>query len=123
MTMTDQRRDQRGASLECLLDDAWTADCAIRLHQPAWVAAIVQRLAMELARHEEEMLQAWHSVDGSTANTLRTEIRTVRRALHALGQEVQRGACQPRAEVYEWITTLVHHEAIAVADAAWQFVD
>jgi hypothetical protein len=115
--------DQRGASLERLLEEAWTADCAIRLHQPAWAAANVETLAAELARHEEESLQAWRGVDGSTGETLAMEIRTVRQALHALSQELQREACRPRADVYEWITTLIHHEAIAVADNAWLLVD
>ena len=119
MTITDQR----GASLERLLDEAWTADCAIRLHQPAWAAAIVETVADELARHEEESLEAWRNVAGTTGQTLALEIRTVRQALDALSHELQRGACRRRADVYEWITTLIHHEAIAVADTAWQLVD
>jgi hypothetical protein len=119
MTITDQRM----ASLERLVDDAWTADCAIRLHQPAWAAAIVEAVAAELARHEEESLEAWRSVAGTTGQTVATEIRTVRRELHTLSHELHQGTCRSRADVYEWITTLIHHEAIAVADAAWRLVD
>jgi hypothetical protein len=118
MTITAQPE----ASIERLLEQAWTADCAIRLRQPAWAAATVEDLAAELARHERESLEAWRSVDGSTGATLATEIRTVQQALQSLSDELQRGACRPRAEVHEWITTLIHHEAIAVADTAWQFV-
>lgn len=119
MTITEQK----SASLERLLDEAWTADCAIRLHQAAWAATIVETVADELARHEEESLEAWRSVAGATGQTLATEIRTVRQALHALSDELHQGTCRSRADVSEWITTLIHHEAIAVADTAWHLVD
>jgi hypothetical protein len=62
-------------------------------------------------------------VDVSTGEALAAEARAVRREVLALADELRRGACSPRPDVYGWVETLIHHEAIAVADTTWPLDD
>jgi hypothetical protein len=114
--------DQPATNVERLLEDAWTLDCAIRLREGTWAAVAAERLVARLARHEQDALQAWNAVDEATGELLAAEVRAVRAAVPAVGADPD-GACWPRPDVHQRVTTLIHHEAVAVADAVWRFVD
>jgi hypothetical protein len=114
--------DLPATNVERLLEDAWTLDCAIRLREGAWAAVAAERLVTRLARHEQDALQAWNAVDEATGVALAAEMRAVRAAVPVVAAE-RDGACWPRPDVHQRVATLIHHEAVAVADAVWRFVD
>lgn len=115
--------DRPATNVERLLEDAWTLDCAIRLRKAAWAAAAAERLVVRLARHEQDALQAWNGVDKATGEALAAEVGALRAALAAVASELDRRPCWPRPDVYQRVATLIHHEAVAVADAVWRLVD
>lgn len=114
--------DLPATTVERLLEDAWTLDCAIRLREGAWAAAAAERLVARLARHEQDALHAWSAVDEATGEVLAAEVRAVRAAVPAVAAEPD-GAPWPRPDVHQRVATLIHHEAVAVADAVWRFID
>jgi hypothetical protein len=107
------------ASVERLLDEAWTVDCAIRLHQPAWAAALAEHLAADLRAYRRQIEASWHPVDPDIGQCLAREIRLVRIAVLAAAQELRRGATWPEADVYVQVERLISREAAAVADLDW----
>jgi hypothetical protein len=115
--------DQPATNVEQLLEGAWTLDCAIRLREPIWAAATAEQLVARLARHEQDAIRAWNGVDNAAGETLAAEARAVRVALLPVAAGLDRGGAWPRPDVSEWIVTLIHHEAVAVADVAWRLVD
>jgi hypothetical protein len=114
---------QPATTVEQLLEEAWTVDCAIRLRQGTWAADAAERLAARLAGHEEEALRVWSGIDDAIGEALAAETRTVRAAVRALEPALEQGTAWPRPEVHAWVETLIHHEVVAVADAAAQYVD
>jgi hypothetical protein len=117
--------DLPATNVERLLEDAWTLDCAIRLREGAWAAVAAERLVARLARHEQDALHAWNAVDEATGEALAAEVRAVRAAVPAVAAVAADpdGAPWPRPDVHQRVATLIHHEAVAVAEAVWRFVD
>jgi hypothetical protein len=117
--------DPPETTVEQLLDDASTLDCALRLRQPAWAAETADRLAARLARHGEEALHAWHGVDEAAGEALAAEASAVRTAVLAVATMLRRaGSCSwPPPDVYQQVAALIHREVLAVADTAWPLDD
>jgi hypothetical protein len=106
--------------IEQLFDEAWTVDCAIRLHQPSWAVAVAQRLAAELVGHAQRIEACWAHLDPAVAESLVTETRAMRVVLLAMVDDLERGAAWPCADMHDRMERLIHQEVCAAADAAWQ---
>lgn len=113
----------RTMSIEELLDQAWSVDCAIRLGWSEGAARSAQRLAAGLTVHERESAQAWSAVEDRATAQAVAEARAARAGLRSLAAELRAGWGPRRADFYERVRTLVHREAAAVGDAAWCIVD
>jgi hypothetical protein len=105
--------------IDQLLDEAWTLDCAIRLHQPVWASVIAERLAADLVGHAREVETCWTGTDPPVGHWLATETEAVRSCVLAVVDELRRGIDWPCADVYQRVERLIHREACAAGDAGW----
>lgn len=117
---TPTRTTAPAVAVDRLLDDAWNADCAIRLHQPAWAAASAERLLVDLARYGQQLQTRWARLDPVLARSLAREVFTTQLATLAVADELRCATTWPAADMYERVTRLIHQEAVAVGDTAWR---
>jgi hypothetical protein len=106
-------------TVDRLLDDAWTVDCAIRLRQPAWAAASADGLLVDVARYGRQIQARWAHLDPEVARSLAKEVFTVQLASLTIADELRWETTWPPADMYARIGQLIHQEAMAVGDTAW----
>jgi hypothetical protein len=106
-------------TIDRLLDDAWTVDCAIRLRQPAWAAASADGLLVELARYGQQIQAHWAHLDPEVARTLAKEVFTLQLASLTIADELCWEVTWPPADMHDRVGRLIHQEAMAVGDTAW----
>jgi hypothetical protein len=106
-------------TIDRLLEDAWTVDCATRLHQPAWAAASAERLFADLARYGQQLQARWRQLDPDIARSLANEVLSVQLASLTIADDLRGEATWPVPDMYDRVGRLIHQEAVAVGDTAW----
>ena len=106
-------------TVDRLLESAWTVDCAIRMHEPAWAASSAERILADLARYGRKIESRWSRLDPDVAQSLAREVLTVQLSAVAIADALCCAVTWPAADLYDQVTRLIHCEAIAVGDTAW----
>ena len=106
-------------TVDQLLDSAWTVDCSIRMHQPAWAAGSAERILADLARYGRQIESRWCHLDPDVAQSLAREVFTIQLSAVAIADALDCAETWPATDLYDQVTRLIHREAIAVGDTAW----